>query len=776
MKLPLWCPVLLHHDTRSVPKVSWFELFFDLQYVPVVYKLGLYLKDNPGWDGIGVTFIIFVCFWAIRLHCNMIFGRFSNDDVFGKLIYFVTQAGILNMAAHIDKGLNDENDRYHFAGAIIVVKMVEVIYYSKCAWYVPHARAHVAVNTVGLVVSLILNIPALFEGDRDVSLVYYGIGTAAELVAQVFAELVDYLYVPVCVDHCAERTGLLVILAFGEAALGLILTPGQTDWEHNVILLFCFTHVFCLSLLYFDSQPLSEKKHAVHRSKVRGVLYTYLHLFITFSVYVVGVSVAFMLKAGTMKTAYARMLSVSTGLTATMFYVCRALHKKPRWPKPVGWFRNVSRICICALMLMCGEFIEEQITLIAVEMSLVIVLNMVDTLVFSRVQKESQLSIPRIPVFDHGNSTATGSVADEMEDDDDDDSVDGNMFHAAAPIPPLSVIVPSELSDRKNDGDAPQNNNAVSNDPFELELVVPSGSQQRRSSRSNSACPSPRAGGALLPRLGSGLKSPMSRNRSGSNLPSPRASSQQNSGLRVETMEGTVYISPQVLHRQISQLKESKQNSSDFSYVPPKRRVSDLPTHRGTTHHANRDDRHQNGTAEKDDVPPVPEAPRRRWSELKRVPHQGHEALTGSYGHVVVDAELPHYDVTLGLSPTHRKDNQTVREALRRSSSYQKPRLDQTQAPQPSPAPAAPFKSIFSPGELSDDDDNDNINNNINNNGHPDDPPLDTKNKQRTGSTATGREHLEGLLVPDSSMILVPDAHVLETFSGVFSPSPPPPN
>eukprot|EP00759_Apiculatamorpha_spiralis_P046283 PhF_6_TR42759/c0_g1_i1/m.64665 len=400
MKLPLWCEVFLHEDTGHNPKVSWVELFFDLQYVPIVFKLGIYLKEHTTVSAVGFSFGLFLCFFMIRLHSNMIFGRFSNDDIFGKVIFYIIQAGVLVMAVHLDTGIEDDADQMNLAIALLVCKCALLVYYIKCAYYVPHARNHLYVTMSGVVIGIILTVIAVFDRSPGNEIALFTGGNVAEAVFHIVSESFPQFRVPMAVDHCAERTGLLIILALGEAVLGIALAPVNNEFRHGVVLIMGFTLVFCLSLLYFDSQPLDEDKHALWRSQLRGITYTYLHLFLAYSIFAVGVGVAGLVKYSgkgvTCPEGIGRLVSVFSGTTCVLFQLSRFLHKSIKAPRVLSVMKNGSRLLMGLFMCVLAEITTDPLTLVSSLMTLVIVLNVLDSIVFCYTHKESQLSVVRI--------------------------------------------------------------------------------------------------------------------------------------------------------------------------------------------------------------------------------------------------------------------------------------------------------------------------------------------------------------------------------------------
>eukprot|EP00759_Apiculatamorpha_spiralis_P017187 PhF_6_TR23295/c1_g1_i6/m.32852 len=210
MMLPLWLPVFLHSDTGVNPKVSWVELFFDLQYVPIVYKLGLYLKESVSITTAALAFSMYFCFYSVRMHSNMIFGRFSNDDVFGKVVFYIIQVCLLVMAVHLDNGLEHKSDREGFFSSLAIAKGLTLVYYIKCMYFIPHAKGYLAVVIAGLIVGIMTTIGAILTTNMDAVVSLYTLGNGVESITLILGEVVPSLYVPLCLDHFAERTGLLV--------------------------------------------------------------------------------------------------------------------------------------------------------------------------------------------------------------------------------------------------------------------------------------------------------------------------------------------------------------------------------------------------------------------------------------------------------------------------------------------------------------------------------------------------------------------------------------
>eukprot|EP00759_Apiculatamorpha_spiralis_P017183 PhF_6_TR23295/c1_g1_i2/m.32848 len=403
MMLPLWLPVFLHSDTGVNPKVSWVELFFDLQYVPIVYQFGRFLEgSNAGTtEAVALVFSLYVCFYTIRMHSNMIFGRFSNDDVFGKVVFYIIQVCLLVMAVHLDVGLTNLDQKTFFS-SLAVAKALTLVYYLKCLYFIPHAKGYLVVVMIGLLVGLNCSIVCVFVQDSALLILSYTIGNVIENLTLILGEVVPSLHVPLCLDHFAERTGLLVILALGEAVLGMALGSNYYSLGQGVLLVLGFTLVFSLSLIYFDSQPLDKSKHAVHRGKWRCVSYMYLFLFLTFGIFVVGVGVTSIVKdsvtSDVAQTFGARSLSVSCGGSCLLLIVCRTLHRdwdRDRWVSVRSVTLHALRVLICCLMFIIDELTHEVSVLLGVLTGLAVIKNVLDGLTYFVTTKQSQLSVQR---------------------------------------------------------------------------------------------------------------------------------------------------------------------------------------------------------------------------------------------------------------------------------------------------------------------------------------------------------------------------------------------
>jgi low temperature requirement protein LtrA len=333
-------PDVNQESNRSATRL---ELFFDLAFVLFVARCADILAKDETWSGaLQFAALLAVGWWAwasTTLYAN----RFDTDDAIFRLFMLVGMAGVVAMAASVDK-LDETTSRW-FALAYILLRVVLIAGYMRAWRVLPEARstirpylfAHCAGAAVWLV-SLAVPTPGRY--------VLWGVGVAVELVGPTLAaRLKDGI--PLHMEHLPERFGLFVILVLGESVAAAVTGVHDGGWKAGVVVTAscAFLVVAALWWSYFDLTGGVAKRRLLQEGEERtreGVhdFYVYAHLPVAISLAAVAVGLEHAIVHGTddhLSTGTRLVLGVSlAGYLASAALVQGVLARQVRpvlvWP------------------------------------------------------------------------------------------------------------------------------------------------------------------------------------------------------------------------------------------------------------------------------------------------------------------------------------------------------------------------------------------------------------------------------------------------------------
>ncbi|MCA2214700.1 low temperature requirement protein A [Jidongwangia harbinensis] len=282
-------PDVNQESNRSATRL---ELFFDLAFVLFVARCADLLAKDETWSGaLTFTAVLTIGWWAwasTTLYAN----RFDTDDAIFRLLTLAGMAGVVAMAASVDK-LDATTSRW-FALAYVVLRVVLIAGYLR-AWRVlpdarrtirPYLLGHSAGAAVWLI-SLAVPTPARY--------VLWGVGVAVDLVGPTLAaRLKDAI--PLHMEHLPERFGLFVILVLGESVAAVVTGVHDGGWTAGVVATAAFAFLVAAAVWwsYFDLSGGVAKRRLLqegHDRTRQGVhdFYVYAHLPIAVSLAAVAV-------------------------------------------------------------------------------------------------------------------------------------------------------------------------------------------------------------------------------------------------------------------------------------------------------------------------------------------------------------------------------------------------------------------------------------------------------------------------------------------------------
>ena len=160
------------------------------------------------------------------------------------------------------------------------------------------------------------------------------IATLIELFATGYKAREKMNMIPVDIEEVINRCSVFTMLVLGESIIQLLIPVFNTrHMEDNyVFTLQGLVFVYFIALQYFDTAPQHIEKHAMSRSFVRGAIWLWTHLILSFGLLLVGISLKLLyyhLKHGSENNLEndCMLLAYSTGVSLVAVTVIRIMHQ-----------------------------------------------------------------------------------------------------------------------------------------------------------------------------------------------------------------------------------------------------------------------------------------------------------------------------------------------------------------------------------------------------------------------------------------------------------------
>ncbi|WP_067501233.1 low temperature requirement protein A [Actinoplanes sp. TFC3] len=271
-------PDLNQDSNRSATRL---ELFFDLAFVLFVARCADLLAKDETWHGALLFCAVLTIGWWAWASTTLYANRFDTDDAIFRLLTLAAMAGVVTMAASVDK--IDGPDGRWFAIGYVIIRLALITGYVRAWRHVPDARATARLYLIGhslgaaiWLVSLAVAEPARYW--------LWGAGVLVDLVWPTAAARLKNA-IPLHLEHLPERFGLFVILVLGESVTAVVTGLHDGEWKPAVVATATEAFMIAAALwwIYFDlSGGAAKRRLAVEDDKVtkHGVhdFYVYIHL------------------------------------------------------------------------------------------------------------------------------------------------------------------------------------------------------------------------------------------------------------------------------------------------------------------------------------------------------------------------------------------------------------------------------------------------------------------------------------------------------------------
>jgi low temperature requirement protein LtrA len=265
--------------SRSEPRVTPLELFFDLVFVFALTQVTTMLATDPTWAGLARGMLVLAALWWAWAAYAWLTNEVSGEDGRARVVVFLSMGAMMLVALAVPEAFGD--DALLFALAYGVVRAAHLGLF----WVAGRENAGVRSAVAGLLPSAtagpaLLVVAAFTDGALQGAL--WVIALLIDYGGPVVRGMEGWRLHP---HHFAERFSLIVIIALGESIVAIGVGAGEEPVTLGVAtgVLLGVAAVDALWWAYFDVMALvAETRLAevdgVERTRLARDSYAYLHL------------------------------------------------------------------------------------------------------------------------------------------------------------------------------------------------------------------------------------------------------------------------------------------------------------------------------------------------------------------------------------------------------------------------------------------------------------------------------------------------------------------
>jgi low temperature requirement protein LtrA len=300
----------VHHVNRG--KAVPLELFFDLVFVFAFTQVTQFMSDDPTWTGLGRGLVLLALLWWAWVGYSWLASAVDPEEGGYRISFFVAMAAMFVAALATDEALGAA--AVTFAAAYAVVRLIHAGVFVVVSWHdAPFRRAVMTLVPGFLIAPSLLLVGAFVDG--PIRALVWGLALVVDLGGPMLGGSRGWQINP---SHFAERHGLIVIIALGEAIVSVGVGASDAAGVSGDIVVVAVTAIAIASLFwwaYFDVVAIvAERKlheaQGVVRNRMARDSYSYLHYFLLAGVVLVAL--------GAKKTAADAWKPLSTEVSVAM--------------------------------------------------------------------------------------------------------------------------------------------------------------------------------------------------------------------------------------------------------------------------------------------------------------------------------------------------------------------------------------------------------------------------------------------------------------------------
>jgi len=346
-------------EGSSKAEEAWVELFIDLVYVVLIYKLGDLLtscfnSSSTSW----VLIKVFIIFWSLcltRMAIDEYANRFYSNDLAHKIFYLIYTAGVAVQVMNVnssskyhshDCGYYSEYSIGIMVGilitrlALILIHLAVMSSNEKASDQFIFDIYRWGFSCCVAISSIVIQLNYYQSQSIDTAL--QAVIIASETIAWLLSRsLFRYKYTyPIDLELLQIRWGVWIMIVIGEAIIQLLLPSlsiHRLTYNYSFDL-FALVLMFSLAMQYYDACQRAWFCHAITKSALAGIIWIWLHLSMSFCMFGVGIG----LKMALHDAEYCeQVISICCGLVTLQLSIMRLAHSNFT---PVSKYHMVSFI------------------------------------------------------------------------------------------------------------------------------------------------------------------------------------------------------------------------------------------------------------------------------------------------------------------------------------------------------------------------------------------------------------------------------------------------
>ena len=200
---------------REEERVTPLELFFDLVFVLALTQCTTLMANDPTWDGLARGILILALLWWSWTGFAWLTSVVNPEEGAVRIAMFAAMAALLVVALSVPDAFGDE--AMVFAVGYGLVRFGHIALFVIASREEPEFRKSVVGLALGTAVGVgLVVVGALFEGDAQLAI--WTLALALDVAEPYFFGAEGWKLVPA---HFAERHGLILIIALGEAIVAI---------------------------------------------------------------------------------------------------------------------------------------------------------------------------------------------------------------------------------------------------------------------------------------------------------------------------------------------------------------------------------------------------------------------------------------------------------------------------------------------------------------------------------------------------------------------------
>ncbi|ORX35876.1 bacterial low temperature requirement A protein-domain-containing protein [Kockovaella imperatae] len=314
----------------SPREVNRFELFFDLLFVAIIHIQAEAAVDEPGGPAVLRFVLTFWPSWSIWEEARKYANVSGTDDLLHRvwiLVGMICITGYSINASAIELHPHGEEEKAMDHSAVqaavafwLTIKLTRVLVLWLYAWRLPDFRQAQFFSGLAVLVPMLVYFPLLFVTSRKAQIILAILGIVVDVIRLdliFFAirghvhqwklrkeyhrtdaadrgpapeqfklhripSLPDHFRIPAMnIEHAIDRSSAFVVIVLGELVMNLLFIGERGEIGLSPAFgraALCLVVAWSLNYLYIiPSDPNANYEHALRRSFISGILFSFLH-------------------------------------------------------------------------------------------------------------------------------------------------------------------------------------------------------------------------------------------------------------------------------------------------------------------------------------------------------------------------------------------------------------------------------------------------------------------------------------------------------------------